>query len=116
MHGAELRSAHRAELRALEVLGGESLVVVLARPLRIEAEPELLVPVELVPRFRQRVVAIASAFAATRDVRRVRRDLVRDHAVADILRIRQAQMLLDRKSTRLNSSHGYISYAVFCLK
>src|SRR3989449_5288795 len=24
--------------------------------------------------------------------------------------------LLDRKSTRLNSSHGYISYAVFCLK
>src|SRR2546422_7726640 len=24
--------------------------------------------------------------------------------------------ILDRKSTRLNSSHGYISYAVFCLK
>src|SRR2546422_6134984 len=28
---------------------------------------------------------------------------------------RQAQQG-DRKSTRLNSSHGYISYAVFCLK
>src|SRR5205809_4219418 len=29
-----------------------------------------------------------------------------------------AQLLneADRKSTRLNSSHGYISYAVFCLK
>src|SRR2546422_3889536 len=26
------------------------------------------------------------------------------------------QRRLDRKSTRLNSSHGYISYAVFCLK
>src|SRR2546422_3563757 len=26
------------------------------------------------------------------------------------------QTLKDRKSTRLNSSHGYISYAVFCLK
>src|SRR2546429_7340722 len=25
-------------------------------------------------------------------------------------------MQTDRKSTRLNSSHGYISYAVFCLK
>src|SRR2546429_6154880 len=25
-------------------------------------------------------------------------------------------MIADRKSTRLNSSHGYISYAVFCLK
>src|SRR2546422_5003259 len=27
-----------------------------------------------------------------------------------------AQTRRDRKSTRLNSSHGYISYAVFCLK
>src|SRR2546429_940229 len=27
-----------------------------------------------------------------------------------------APTLKDRKSTRLNSSHGYISYAVFCLK
>src|SRR5687768_17782132 len=26
------------------------------------------------------------------------------------------QVGIDRKSTRLNSSHGYISYAVFCLK
>src|SRR2546422_8001678 len=25
-------------------------------------------------------------------------------------------VIIDRKSTRLNSSHGYISYAVFCLK
>src|SRR2546422_6383493 len=25
-------------------------------------------------------------------------------------------LFADRKSTRLNSSHGYISYAVFCLK
>src|SRR2546422_666860 len=32
-------------------------------------------------------------------------------AVATILAEQQ-----DRKSTRLNSSHGYISYAVFCLK
>src|SRR5687768_4194073 len=28
----------------------------------------------------------------------------------------EAALDLDRKSTRLNSSHGYISYAVFCLK
>src|SRR2546422_7874845 len=26
------------------------------------------------------------------------------------------ELFRDRKSTRLNSSHGYISYAVFCLK
>src|SRR3989449_4835891 len=29
---------------------------------------------------------------------------------------RGGSMAADRKSTRLNSSHGYISYAVFCLK
>src|SRR2546422_2757049 len=28
----------------------------------------------------------------------------------------RASLARDRKSTRLNSSHGYISYAVFCLK
>src|SRR2546429_4676971 len=30
--------------------------------------------------------------------------------------LRTPQGRRDRKSTRLNSSHGYISYAVFCLK
>src|SRR2546422_6910060 len=29
---------------------------------------------------------------------------------------RRTALRRDRKSTRLNSSHGYISYAVFCLK
>src|SRR2546422_7683081 len=29
---------------------------------------------------------------------------------------RAGERAIDRKSTRLNSSHGYISYAVFCLK
>src|SRR2546429_6419661 len=36
---------------------------------------------------------------------------------AELLTICQStSSTLDRKSTRLNSSHGYISYAVFCLK
>src|SRR2546429_6660996 len=30
--------------------------------------------------------------------------------------IHEGRTCQDRKSTRLNSSHGYISYAVFCLK
>src|SRR3712207_8046980 len=38
-------------------------------------------------------------------------DLDHDHAV---VRLRRA--VQDRKSTRLNSSHANISYAVFCLK
>src|SRR2546422_6532744 len=32
------------------------------------------------------------------------------------LRPSRSPLPRDRKSTRLNSSHGYISYAVFCLK
>src|SRR2546422_6001158 len=38
---------------------------------------------------------------------------------ADVLAMgtdESVQENIDRKSTRLNSSHGYISYAVFCLK
>src|SRR2546422_3690824 len=42
---------------------------------------------------------------------------VREHAVDGLgARIGDAEPVQDRKSTRLNSSHGYISYAVFCLK
>src|SRR2546422_4600851 len=38
--------------------------------------------------------------------------LLKDMVAADVLNV----IRTDRKSTRLNSSHGYISYAVFCLK
>src|SRR5436190_12255640 len=41
-----------------------------------------------------------------------------DHALWDMvpLWIERGKALRDRKSTRLNSSHTVISYAVFCLK
>src|SRR2546422_6377833 len=43
-----------------------------------------------------------------------------DHALEadglDAVRRQRRPQAQDRKSTRLNSSHGYISYAVFCLK
>src|SRR5687768_17712099 len=41
---------------------------------------------------------------------RQRRVRPRDHVLTRLV------VEADRKSTRLNSSHGYISYAVFCLK
>src|SRR3712207_8293487 len=44
--------------------------------------------------------------------RKLRQDLC-GHAIGSLLRPLAA---LDRKSTRLNSSHANISYAVFCLK
>src|SRR2546427_9192197 len=44
-----------------------------------------------------------------------------DQPLEDLLRVRLRRelhfgILADRKSTRLNSSHSQISYAVFCLK
>src|SRR2546429_5703737 len=36
--------------------------------------------------------------------------------VMSLRRLSRTAESSDRKSTRLNSSHGYISYAVFCLK
>src|SRR3712207_7748892 len=41
-----------------------------------------------------------------------------DAAVAEVVHalLNGAALVLDRKSTRLNSSHANISYAVFCLK
>src|SRR2546429_4843864 len=39
-----------------------------------------------------------------------------DRPDATGVRVVRRAVVQDRKSTRLNSSHGYISYAVFCLK
>src|SRR2546429_7321298 len=47
------------------------------------------------------------------------RDRLHDQVIAACfhhLRALRSRIEADRKSTRLNSSHGYISYAVFCLK
>src|SRR2546422_4587174 len=43
----------------------------------------------------------------------VRRPLLIEELAGDAVGVARRR---DRKSTRLNSSHGYISYAVFCLK
>src|SRR2546422_7722027 len=37
-------------------------------------------------------------------------------SAAEYIQLNGFSNVPDRKSTRLNSSHGYISYAVFCLK
>src|SRR5687768_17772886 len=43
-------------------------------------------------------------------------DLIDESATGELDAVNPADYKKDRKSTRLNSSHGYISYAVFCLK
>src|SRR2546429_6625472 len=47
------------------------------------------------------------------DIRKIDMEKLRIDTVAHYL---DRCLHRDRKSTRLNSSHGYISYAVFCLK
>src|SRR3712207_7622589 len=54
--------------------------------------------------------------AVVRGGRGCRRPSVEGSALDDVDREAAAGRLLDRKSTRLNSSHANISYAVFCLK
>src|SRR2546422_6084303 len=56
---------------------------------------------------RTREIGLRLAFGATS--RRVVLQIIRENLGAIAWGI-------DRKSTRLNSSHGYISYAVFCLE
>src|SRR5438445_9419295 len=58
-----------------------------------------------------RIVHIAS-----NTFREAVRDRVLYNLIAFALLLSGAAILVDRKSTRLNSSHANISYAVFCLK
>src|SRR3712207_7206380 len=61
--------------------------------------------------FRSRVRSRAAASRPGTEPRRTPAPPVRTPSRRGSLRLRQ-----DRKSTRLNSSHANISYAVFCLK
>src|SRR5699024_11957166 len=42
--------------------------------------------------------------------------IARDTGIPESIRVLDSMLFEDRKSTRLNSSHVSISYAVFCLK
>src|SRR2546429_3389195 len=62
---------------------------------------------------RQRQLRQAVAFMGCRRDDSTQR---RNELISRQQRRKQQPASIDRKSTRLNSSHGYISYAVFCLK
>src|SRR2546429_6504374 len=61
--------------------------------------------------------SVAAKAAAFRDTGAAAVDM-ESLAVAEVAGSHELPFIAvrDRKSTRLNSSHGYISYAVFCLK
>src|SRR2546422_3557775 len=62
--------------------------------------------------FRSVQIMIVQALEAAKD----ELNLLSFDEPEDYLRLDDYKVWTDRKSTRLNSSHGYISYAVFCLK
>src|SRR2546429_4357434 len=66
----------------------------------------------------QQIAAQAHAFPAHEHEEHVVRQDQREHGEHEQVHVPEEAVVaaLDRKSTRLNSSHGYISYAVFCLK
>src|SRR5687768_3315218 len=63
---------------------------------------------------REHVLVVTGAAIAPRIRDRLR--LPSENVLVEPRAASTAPALIDRKSTRLNSSHGYISYAVFCLK
>src|SRR2546422_405258 len=62
------------------------------------------------------IVQLADVFNNVNNVTVNANKLVNDLDDKFLVLANNANQLIDRKSTRLNSSHGYISYAVFCLK
>src|SRR3712207_8005413 len=60
--------------------------------------------------------ALTARFLALPELRRVLEEEVGPDAPARIEALIRGVSSSDRKSTRLNSSHANISYAVFCLK
>src|SRR2546429_4966604 len=68
--------------------------------------------------FRSRGVSLAQAQAALAPAFQqwVASTATNDRERANLPELVVKEGAGDRKSTRLNSSHGYISYAVFCLK
>src|SRR2546429_4275097 len=73
-----------------------------------------MVPPSVVPPPRSGSPGVPPKWRGVRDGRL--RRVLRVDAYVLLAEIAREDVGQDRKSTRLNSSHGYISYAVFCLK
>ena len=83
-------------MRRLRGLLRQRRIVVGDRRDGVEREVELVAPAELEARLGERVVAELRARVALGEVGRVRGDLVRDHALLDVVAVREAKVLLGR--------------------
>src|SRR2546422_5637142 len=74
-------------------------------------------PITLSPGSRAATPPAAKSRLSAGDRQRRHHDLTLGGVISDSRVLRKRDVVrVDRKSTRLNSSHGYISYAVFCLE
>src|SRR5688572_31835564 len=64
----------------------------------------------------ENVLELAASYAAPNRRRPPHRLRLGDGLIGQCAVDKRVMLLKDRKSTRLNSSHSQISYAVFCLK
>src|SRR2546422_1928395 len=104
------RPSHVVQLRELGLrAGGEPLPLIpLLHRLRESSRRNQRVPEDAVRRDEQRVESQGPPQLLHRRGAAPSREIDATE--------QQMHRRIDRKSTRLNSSHGYISYAVFCLK
>src|SRR2546422_11429163 len=112
--GPRPSAAARPTLSATPTAPGARTITVMTRNLYIGADVDQVIGALASPDPNDDVPALLAAIAVLQ-----RTDFpTRAGALADeIARARPHVVgLQERKSTRLNSSHGYISYAVFCLK
>src|SRR2546429_6261195 len=81
-------------------------------------DPWFIHQIEELTAMNRRAASVTVETASKDLLHEVKRHGASDEQLAQIWRTTPASVRLqrDRKSTRLNSSHGYISYAVFCLK
>src|SRR5450830_1290389 len=95
-HRAELRPAHRTEMRDLGRVLRQGFVVIRACGVRVEAEVELVFPTELEARLAQRVIADLRAGMPFREIGSMRGDLVGDDPGLHVILVGQAQVFLGR--------------------
>ena len=87
-HRTKVRATHRTEVSDLRAVGRQRFVVKRAGGIGIERQIELVFPAEFEASRGENVVPMARVRMSLRYVGRMRRDLVGDHAVFDVLLIR----------------------------
>src|SRR5437016_8396866 len=83
-------------MRRFSAFGGKGFIMEFAGGLWIQRQVKLVLPSELEPCLRDRVVATLRAGMAFGEIGGVGGDLVRDNAVFDVFLVRQAQMFFRR--------------------